>query len=83
MKAISNKEANRKIAIYKALRTVKDKINKGQLQIIDDDGRPMFKEFVFLLARVDHAIILAEDDEVIDEIKDRLDQQVPLEARNI
>lgn len=67
-------EIDRKIAMYKALRTVKDKLNKGQLLLLDENHKPMFKEQMFLVTRVLNAVIFAEGDEDLDDIKWRLDQ---------
>lgn len=67
-------EAERKMEIYRALRTVRNEIEKGRLLLVDENMKPLFTDFVFLLTRVDGAIRLAEMDEEINEIKANLDQ---------
>lgn len=79
--AKSNADLDRKIAMYKALRTVKDKIDKGQLGLFDPEDRLLVSEQGFVCARVIGAILLAEQDPDLADIKRRLDQQVPIGAR--
>lgn len=75
---VKNKtDLDNKIAMYKALRSVKDKMNKGQLMLLDEDHRPMMGEQMFLTTRVLNTILVAEQDPDLADIKWRLDQSDP------
>lgn len=65
---------NNKIEMYKALRTVKEKLDKGALTVLDDRGNVDLKEFAFFVNRVVLAIFNAETDPELQDIKHRYDQ---------
>jgi hypothetical protein len=76
-----NKEVEQKIAMYKALRSVKEKMDKGLLLILGKNGTPDFKESLFLINRVINAIILAGDDPDLQKTKNGLDAQISPKLR--
>lgn len=70
-----------KVEMYKALRSVQDKITKGQFVLIDDNNRPLIKEIIFITGRVLNAVILAELDPDLHDIKRKLDASIKPEDR--
>lgn len=67
-------ELEQKIGMYKALRSVKEKMDLGRFNVLDKDGKIDLKESVFLINRVVTAIAIANTDPELQEIKQRLDE---------
>jgi len=65
---------NNKIQMYKALRSVKEKMDKGTLVLMDKNGRPDIGETLFLINRVVNAVVIANQDPDLQDIKFNLDQ---------
>lgn len=63
-----------KIAAYKALRSVREKMARGQFMLMDEKQRPMTTEMLFLVGRVSNAVAAMEIDSDLAETKANLDQ---------